>query len=101
MFLAMQTLNRQQVLKWIPLAVDGELSNGKRRQFIQYLQTDEILRQEYESHLKLKKMIQYRCCRKQAPPHLRYRIEELIREEAEEKDFRERGTEDSRNSLSF
>lgn len=77
----MQYLNRKRALELIPLVVDNELPQDECRAFTDFILQDEVVRCEFESHKKIKKMMQERYRRVRAPDHLRKKIQHLIDEE--------------------
>jgi hypothetical protein len=74
-------LNKQKALDLISLVVDGEAPPAGRKAFFKYIETDAEVKQQYESQLKIKELVQNRCKKSKAPDYLKSRIFQMIEEE--------------------
>lgn len=72
-------LTREEAVRLITPVVDNEASEENRIAFMSYLKGDPALESYYRREKRLKALLHERCPRTPAPPHLRERIEHLLR----------------------
>lgn len=79
------SISKSEALELITPVIDGEVSEEKQEAFFQYIEGDTEVRRQYESEKKIKELMAERCPRVEAPPHLRDRIREFVRDKGSEK----------------
>lgn len=74
----MKKLNRQDALQLLPAVVDNEAGRDEILAFFAYIEKDEYVREQYESALRIKKLIKQNYKKESAPQSLKHKVEDLI-----------------------
>jgi hypothetical protein len=74
----MDKLSKKQALNLLPAIVDGEATKEERIAFFSFIETNDKVREEYESALRIKELLAKRLPKVKAPSHLRKNVFELI-----------------------
>lgn len=72
-------LTRDEAIRLITPVIDNEASENDRIAFMSYIKGDPAVNRYYRQEKRLKDLLQKRYSRVSAPPHLRDRIEHLLR----------------------
>ncbi len=78
------SISKSEALELITPVIDGEVSEEKQNAFFQYIESDPKVRRQYESEKKIKELMAERCPCREAPPHLRELIRDLVSEKRSE-----------------
>ncbi|MCC5913446.1 MAG: hypothetical protein JJU46_03635 [Balneolaceae bacterium] len=74
----MKRLTREKAIELLPAVVDNEASEEETIAFLAYIETDELVRQEYRDAVQIKRILARKYPRKNAPEHLREKILEMV-----------------------
>lgn len=86
----MNRLTKKQALHLLPAIIDGEATSEERRVFLDYIETDSDVKEEFENSLHIKRLLSERLPRAKAPDHLKDRVFKLIEEKNLESGFRDK-----------
>ena len=90
----MERLTKKQALDILPAVVDGEVSDELRAAFMAYIESDPVVREEYEDALLIKKLLSEKLPRRKAPEHLKMNVYQLIEKLDHESSLRDMETEE-------
>ncbi len=76
-----ERLTKEQAIKLITSVVDGEVDERTRSSFLNYIEEDSEVRNQYESIKRVKKLVSERCPSHKAPDSLKMRVHKFLLEE--------------------
>lgn len=81
-------LTEQDALDLLPAVVDQEVNEDEKLAFLSFIKKNEKVRQQYESALRVKKLLSERFPKTNAPPHLKSKILYILSEDTPSADYR-------------
>lgn len=85
----MKKLTKKQAFDLLPAVVDGEATHDEKIAFLSFISDDEDLRVQYDSSLRIKKLLAENFPRAKAPDHLKQRILKLLEEKQSQSEFQD------------
>ncbi|NGP76194.1 hypothetical protein G3570_06095 [Balneolaceae bacterium YR4-1] len=83
-----ERLTKERAIKLITSVVDGEVDQKTRSSFLNYIEDDSEVRNQYESIKRIKKLVAERCPSHKAPDSLKLRVQQfLLQEQGKLKDL--------------
>lgn len=77
-------LTKEEAFKLISAVIDNEVSEEKRKAFMEFIERDDEIRREYQSIKKIKSLVSSRCPYAKAPESLQKYVQNICEEELSE-----------------
>lgn len=74
----MKRLTKKQAIDLIPAIVDHEATKPEQSAFFKFIESDSDVKRQYESSLRIKKLLSEKCPRAEAPERLKHRVLSII-----------------------